>query len=110
MIITPDKGSERSPHARALLEIDRFGRMTIDGRAIYVSDLAKWAEQYTQEHKEGMVVIRSDPRALCAFAPITRTELKIGGVFEFEPRISPSPPPLPRTPHQLADALGVDAN
>ena len=107
MIITPDKGSERSPHARALLEIDRFGRMTIDGEAIDVSDLAKWAEQYTQEHKKGMIVIRSDPRALCAFAPIARTELRIGGVFEFEHRISPSPsPPLPRTPHQLTDALG----
>ena len=106
MVITPDKGSERSPHARALLEIDRFGGMTIDGRGVGVSDLAIWAEQYTQEHKEGMVVIRSDPRALCAFAPIARTELKIGGVFEFEHRISPSPsPPLPRTPHQLADAL-----
>ena len=59
-----------------------------------------------REHKKGMVVIRSDPRALCAFAPIARTELKIGGVFEFEHRISPSPSPLlPRTPNQLADAL-----
>ena len=106
MIITPEKGSERSPHARVLLDIDPFGQMTIDGEAIDVSDLAKWAEQYTQEHKKGMVVIRSDPRALCAFAPIARTELKIGGVFEFEHRISPSPSPLlPRTPNQLADAL-----
>ncbi len=107
MVITPHKGAERAPHARALLEIDRFGRMTIDGREIDVSGLGKWAEQYTREHDKGMVVIRSDARALCAFAPIAQGELKIGGVFEFEHRINPSPSlPLPRTSHQATGALG----
>jgi hypothetical protein len=102
--LRPEKGAQKAPHARVLCEIDRFGRVRIDGRPIPLlkNALRDWALKYTSEHAKGMVVIRSAGRAMSALSPLVQTELKIGGVFEFEHQTAPlTGPLLPRTLEQI---------
>ncbi|MCK5113272.1 MAG: hypothetical protein KAR11_00730 [Phycisphaerae bacterium] len=102
LVITPEKNAVNAPHARAMLEIDRLGQLLIDGQRIDYPQLQKWAQQYTDQHKLGRVVIRSAGRAMCVYGAMAKLELKLGGVFEFEEYTAPMQAPLlPQTPAQL---------
>lgn len=106
VVITPKKDAEQAPHARAFLDIDRFGQMRIDGEPIRMVNLAQWASRFSRKHSQALVVIRSDGRALCGYAPMARMELKIGGIYEFEQRtMGLRSPLLPRTVEQMSTAL-----
>ncbi|NBB96341.1 MAG: hypothetical protein GVY16_11465 [Planctomycetes bacterium] len=106
IVIRPLKGGKTHPHARALLEINRNGEMTIDGEPIAMNELRDWATAWTRQHEDGMVVIRSSALAPGVYADLARLELKVGGVFEFERRVAPLfVPLLPHTPAQVAADL-----
>ncbi len=111
IIITPVPGAEKADHARVNLEINRVGDLRIDGRDLPFQKLRKWAEDYTDRHAKGQVVIRSRPRAIAHDVTRVRDELRIGGVFDIEEvRLPLYAPLLPRTLQQAADAMAVWAD
>lgn len=102
IVIRPREGGKTHPHARAWLEIDRNGQMTLDGEPIAMNELRRWAADWTRDHSEGQVIIRASALTPGVYTEMARLELKIGGVFEFEKRVSPLFVPLmPRTPAQV---------
>jgi len=106
VVLTPMPGAAGAEHARALLEIDRFGRLTVEGKAILFDELTKWGEAYVKRHPAGRVVIRSAPRAISADVERVRTELRFGGVEDIrEHRLVPAGAMLPRTSAQAKRAL-----
>jgi len=101
IVLTPRAGAEKSPHARVLLEIDRFGRLRLAGQAIAVTDLEKWAGAYVTKHPRGRVDIRAAGRAMVGDVARARDELRVGGVDEIEvTRLTPEGDLLPRTAQQ----------
>ena len=106
IILSPKAGAEKSPHARVLLEIDRFGRFRVAGRGILATDLEKWAQRYVTKHPRGQVHIRAAGRALVADVARARDELRVGGVDEIEvTRLVPEGAILPRTAAQADQEL-----
>lgn len=106
VIVTALPNAEKAPHARATLEIDAFGRMSIDGQPIDLDQLEKWAVKDLQRHEKGMVVIRADGRALVHDVERAHQQLRIGGIRDFLfQRVPPEDELLPRTPQQAEKAL-----
>ena len=102
VIITPDKDASKAAAARATLDIDRFGRMVIDGTSLTMDQLEKWALGFSEKHSDAMVVIRLAPFAVGCYAPQARLELKLGGIYNFEIRqLDDNYEMLPSTPEQL---------
>lgn len=98
VIVTVLPKAERAPHARALLEIDRFGRMRVDGRPVTAEQLEEWASEFIERHEHGQVVIRSAGRALVHDVEKAHLHLRLGGVREFAfQRVPPQGEVLPRT-------------
>jgi len=101
------KGAVNAKYARAVLDIDRFGRLIIDNRQIAWDELSRWAEKYIEDHSEGMVVIRLSPFALAHYGPRARLELKLGGVYHArEVTMDNTEKLLPCTDRQLKAAAG----
>lgn len=106
IVLTPLPGAEKAPDARVMLEIDRLGDLTLDGRPTVPSQLRAWAEAYIERHAKGQVVIRADGEATVNDVAAARRELEDGGVREFEEQfMPPDGPVLPRTAAQAKDAL-----
>lgn len=102
LIIKPLKNAEKSPYARAILDIDPWGRLRIDGKPIKIADLTKWASKYSDRHENAMVLIRSDGRAKSYWAPVVQLELKLGGIYYFDKVTDVTNfPILPKTKNQL---------
>lgn len=107
VIIEPVENAAKAPYARAILDIDRFGRLFIDGREQSWDDLSAWAGTYTDSHREGMVVIRSLPLALTCYGPRAKLELKLGGVYNFrDVALDNGEDIFPRTDRQLRIIIG----
>ncbi len=99
-------GARKSPYARVLLDIDRFGRLKVDGEAITFEQLSEWAGNYLEKHEHGMVVVRAAGRAIVADIMRATEELRIGGVRDLDIRYLPATAPvLPRTPRQAGASL-----
>ena len=110
VVLIPLGGAEKAEHARALLEIDRLGRLSIDGRPIALEQLRPWAEAFLSRHAKGQVIVRSRARAIAHDVTKVREELRIGGIFDVEevklpPLEAVRPRILPRTGAQAAKAL-----
>ena len=106
VIIIPLPGARNAPHARAMLEIGRFGRMRIEGRPITFDQLTKWGQAYIKRHPDGRVVIRTAVKALATDLERAKSELHFGGVADFqEQRLLPLARLLPRTGAQADRAL-----
>ncbi|MFW6132936.1 MAG: YdjY domain-containing protein [Planctomycetota bacterium] len=106
VIVQPLPGAADSPYARKLLEIDRFGAMRIDGRAIRRDQIEPWARRYTRKHPKGFVRIRASGRARVADVDHAISELRLGGLRDYEvERLRPPLSLLPRTEAQLKRAL-----
>ena len=103
LVIKPKKGAKKSPYARAILDIDPWGRLKIDGQKIPVGKLTEWAEHFSDKHEHAMVIIRSAGETQCLWAPIAQLELKVGGIYYFKQFVSsPIYPIMPITEGQLA--------
>lgn len=106
VVLTPLPGAAGADHARALLEIDRFGRLTAEGKPVLFDELTEWGRAYVKRHATGRVVIRSAARAISADVERARTELRFGGVEDIrEHRLVTVRPLLPRTGPQARRAL-----
>jgi hypothetical protein len=106
LVITPVEAAARSPWARALLEIDPAGQMRIDSEPIALEALEAWASAYTRRHPKAQVLIRSAAMTPACYSRIAQTELKLGGVFDFQFDVAPMTGPLlPRTPAQMQTDL-----
>ena len=106
VIITPEKDAANAKYARANLDIDRFGRLMIDGKKISMEALGKWASDFSDKHREAMVVIRSAPLTPSCYAPRAKLEMKLGGIYYFESvSMDYGQQLLPRTADQLNAAL-----
>ena len=104
--IAPRPGAEKSPHARILLEIDRFGRMKIDGQRILPGGLRAWARKCVAVHSDTLAVIRSDALTIVYDIAEAREELAFAGVTETEQQqLTPKAPIPPRSPEQARAAL-----
>jgi len=106
IIIEPVPGAENAPHARATLDIDRWGRMKTDGKDIRPDALAPWATEFLRRHEKGRVVIQAAARAMVHYIDLAEGELRFGGVREFDHRRLPAEGfVLPRTPDQARTSL-----
>jgi len=106
ILLRPDKNAAGADYARALLEIGPRGDIAVDGLPVVMDKLTAWAEAFSTRHKNGRVVIRSAAEAPAGLTPRAQTELKLGGVYDFDYRVAPAfPPLLPRTDAQLNDVL-----
>lgn len=104
--IAPRKGAEKSAHARILVEIDRFGRIKIDGVAIPPGNLRKWVEKFVAVHADTLAVIRADARTIVYDIAEAREELSFGGITETEQQhVRPEIVIPPRTPEQAQAEL-----
>jgi len=104
--IAPRDGAEKSPHARILLEIDRFGRMKIDGMRILPGGLRAWVKKIVSVHSDTLVVIRSDAQTIVYDIAEAREELSFAGVTETEQQhLMPEAPIPPRSAEQAQAEL-----
>ena len=104
--IAPRRGAEKSPHARILVEIDRFGRMKIEGQPILSGNLRAWVRKFVSVHKDTLAVIRSDARTIVYDIAEAREELSFAGVTETEQQqLTPKAPIPPRSPEQAQAEL-----
>lgn len=104
--ITPLAGAEKAAHARAILEIDRNGRMMMDGKPVTQADLPIWAGKFVDRHDKGQVIIRIDSRAPARFITVAEDNLRFGGVREFQHEyLAPPLDLLPQTTGQLKQAM-----
>jgi hypothetical protein len=98
--------AEKAPDARAMLEIDKLGRMRVDDQPVTPEGLQDWAGKYIAQHERGMVVARVAGEALVNDVEVARLNLRLGGVREFQvQRIPLEGEPLPRTPEEARAAL-----
>jgi hypothetical protein len=102
--IAPRPGAEKSPHARILLEIDRFGRMKIDGSPILQGDLRVWTRKFLTVHTETLAVIRADPQTIIYDIAEAREELAFGGISETYQQHLPLKAPIPPRSVEQAQA------
>lgn len=106
VIITPMPGAEKADHARAMLEIDRFGRLQLDGRPITHDDLMNWARGYIARHAKAQVFIRAEARSLAWDIARARQALELGGLKDIDQQVlPPMGEVLPRTPRQAKRSL-----
>ncbi len=113
VIVEPVKGAEKAAHARAILDIDRFGRLKIEGRQGFIQpdELSRWASDFIDEHNKGQVIIRAAAKSLIFDVWRARQELWIGMARDIEiQRMGPDSPVLPRTPDQAKRALQAWGN
>ncbi len=108
VILIPEPNAAKAEHARKLVEIDRYGRIRVEGRKgnLTGDELADWASAYISRHDKGMAVLRADARALVDDVRSAWEELWIGGVKDIEvERVIPGADILPRTPEQARHEL-----
>ena len=104
--IAPRPGAEKSPHARILLEIDRFGRMKIDGMRILRGDLRAWTKKFVAVHSDTLAVIRAEAHTIVYDIAEAREELSFAGVTETEQQhLTPEAPVPPRSAEQAQAEL-----
>ena len=106
VVLTPLPGARNAPHARAMLEIDRLGRLRLDGRPMTYEKLGAWAEAYVKRHPNGRVLLRARPRSLAENIERARRELHFSGVRDIPiQRLLSEDGLLPRTGPQAHKAL-----
>jgi hypothetical protein len=106
VIITPLPGGKNAPHARAILYLDRTGALRLGPRAIQLSELEKWAQQYVARHAKGRVIIRALPKALAHDIATVKRELLMGRVPDIRvEHLMSRNVLLPRTNAQVIQAL-----
>jgi len=104
--VAPD--AENEPHARAMVEVDRFGRFRADDKVLNEDGLIEWAATFVRAHAKAEVLLRVDERALAGDIVRAKHALKMGGIWDVNDEIIFSfSEPLPRTPEQAKDSLAV---
>ncbi|MCD6365884.1 MAG: hypothetical protein J7M14_08415, partial [Planctomycetes bacterium] len=107
VIITPESGAEKAPHARATLVVDATGDFYLDGRKVGARDtLIGLARNFAHKHVEGEVVVIANRRARIGDIARAGDQLRRGGVKYVRQQWPASDEEmLPRTPLQMNTAL-----
>jgi hypothetical protein len=106
VIIEPLPNAEHAPYARVIIELDRLGRCSLNGREIPAGELTNWGQKYIEDHSKGQVTLRVDGRALAYDIRRVQDELRLGGVFDVNPEIlQPTEALLPRSEPEAKAAL-----
>jgi len=106
IIITPMPSAFKSPHARAILEIDRLGQFRVDGRRIEPVELIEWGRKFIRKYPKGQVIIRAAARSLVDDIRRARLQLRLGWIYDVEVHyLPPRDQVLPRTPAQARQSL-----
>jgi hypothetical protein len=104
--IRPAAGAERAPVASAVIEIDRFGRYSVETKSLSPADVEAWAEAFRARHARPCVLVLAAPQALAYDIDQLKRALGRASIDDVEVRTSPSAqPPLPRTGVQAAGEL-----
>jgi len=108
VIIAPAAGAESAPHARATVDLDRFGQAWADGETRDGEQLAAWAARLLAGHARARVELRVAGEALVWDVELAARALRTGGVRDIvELRLPPEAPPLPRTEEQARHGLAM---
>ena len=108
VVISPLPDADRSPYARAIVDIDANGRMQTGGRSLDAAELTRWAEQFASRHVKGRVILRADARALVDDVQKAMSALRRGAVRDIEvERLRPAGAVLPRSPEQVRRELAA---
>ena len=106
VIIEALPNAEHAPYARVIIELDRLGRCSLNGREIPAAELTNWGQKYMEDHSKGQVTLRVDGRAMAYDIRRVQDELRLGGVFDVNPEIlQPDQAVLPRSEPQAKAAL-----
>ncbi len=106
VIIEPLPGAENSPHARAWIEIDHVGQVRVKGQPVNADALTQWADRFTSKHSLAQIIVRANSHALVADLRGVRDALQLAGVIDVqEIYLPPEAPILPRSPHQVDQAI-----
>jgi hypothetical protein len=106
VIIEALPNAEHAPYARVIIELDRLGRCSLNGREIPADELTNWGQKNIEDHSKGQVSLRVDGRALAYDIRRVQEQLRIGGVFDVDPYVlQPSVAILPRSDAEAKAAL-----
>lgn len=106
VIIEALPNAEHAPYARVIIELDRLGRCSLNGREIPADELTNWGQKYIEDHSKGQVTLRVDGRAMAYDIRRVQEELRLGGVYDADPSIlQPSVAILPRSEAEAKAAL-----
>jgi hypothetical protein len=106
VIIEAMPNAEHAPYARVIIDLDRLGRCSLNGREIPADELTNWGQKYIEDHSKGVVTLRVDGRALAYDIRRVQEQLRMGGVFDADPYIlQPSVAILPRSEAEAKAAL-----
>jgi len=106
VVIQVAPGAENEPHARIAVEVDRFGRFSVEGKTLTEEELTDWASKFSHEHSKTEVNLRLDERSLAGDITRAQDALKLGGIWDVSQQIISRGVPLPpRSPEQAKESL-----
>jgi hypothetical protein len=106
VIIESLPNAEHAPYARVIIELDRLGRCSLNGREIPADELTNWGQKYIEDHSKGQVSLRVDGRALAYDIRRVQEQLRLGGIYDVDPYIlQPAVAILPRSTDEAKTAL-----
>jgi len=106
VVLTAVKGAETAPAARMSFEVDAFGRIALDGRAIAPEAIAPAVRKFLARHAEAAADVRIDPRALVFDRERLKSILTQAGLTDVSFRMRELRGELlPRTSAQAARAI-----
>jgi hypothetical protein len=106
VVVKPVEGAADSPHARAVVEIGRDGRLRAALKPVELAGLADWAAKLLERHAKARVVVRAAAEARVHDVSRALVELRIGGIHDTRvERLEPDRPYLPRHAQQVRAEL-----
>jgi biopolymer transport protein ExbD len=106
VIIEPLPNAEHAPYARVIIELDRLGRCSLNGREIPDDELTNWGQKYIEDHSKGQVTLRVDGKALAYDIRHVQEQLRLAGIYDVDPYIlQPSVAILPRSADEAKTEL-----
>ena len=106
VVIRAVEGAERAAVASAVIEIDRFGRYSLEGRPLESREAEEWAEAFRARHARPFIIVLAAPQALAYDIDQLKQALarsRIDDIQVLTRRLSGQM--LPRTQEQAARAL-----
>lgn len=106
VIIKPQPGAQDAEVARAVFEIDRFGRYALDGHPMTPDQIIAWASDFKARHSRPYVAIHAAARALVFDVERLKSILADARITDIEVDMaSVAGEILPRTNEQAAEQL-----
>jgi len=106
VVLRAVKGAETAPAARMSFEVDAFGRIALEGRAVAPEAIAPAVRKFLARHAEAAADVRIDPRALVFDRERLKSILTQAGLTDVTFRMRElRGEVLPRTSAQVARSI-----